>query len=153
MTYFEFRPDGRVVWTEEKVTLLRQLRDERLSCSAMGAALGTTRNAVIGKLHRLGLQAEGRKISMRPRAERRREQRAKAKALGTVNFAKQERQRAPHVDLRHIGAPASKKLGFLDLAGDQCHYPTGDGEFCGRPAVYPYCPFHWRLTHVPSRPR
>ena len=44
-------------WTDERVELLRKLWNEGLSASQVAAELGTgvTRNAVIGKIHRLGL--------------------------------------------------------------------------------------------------
>ena len=43
-------------WTDERVDLLRRLWDEGLSASQIAAQLGgVTRNAVIGKVHRLGL--------------------------------------------------------------------------------------------------
>ena len=44
-------------WTEDRVELLGRLWGEGLSASQIAAALGggVTRNAVIGKVHRLGL--------------------------------------------------------------------------------------------------
>ena len=44
------------MWTEERVELLRKLWAEGLSASQIAGRLGeVTRNAVIGKVHRLGL--------------------------------------------------------------------------------------------------
>lgn len=40
-------------WTTERVSTLRELRDARCSASEIGAAIGLTRNAVLGKLRRL----------------------------------------------------------------------------------------------------
>ena len=42
-------------WTDERVEHLKTLVAEGHSCSVIGAILGTTRNAVIGKANRLGL--------------------------------------------------------------------------------------------------
>ncbi len=43
-------------WTEERVALLRRLWEDGQSASKIAAQLGgVTRNAVIGKVHRLGL--------------------------------------------------------------------------------------------------
>jgi len=44
-------------WTDERVELLRKLWMDGLSASQIAAELanGITRNAVIGKVHRLGL--------------------------------------------------------------------------------------------------
>ncbi len=44
------------MWTEQRVADLRRLWAEGLSASQIARRLGnTTRNAVIGKVHRLGL--------------------------------------------------------------------------------------------------
>src|ERR1700741_3254516 len=42
-------------WTFERVELLKKFFDAGLSCSQIACQIGTTRNAVIGKMHRLGL--------------------------------------------------------------------------------------------------
>ena len=45
-------------WTYERIEKLKQLWDEGLTASRIAAELGeVTRNAVIGKAHRLGLSA------------------------------------------------------------------------------------------------
>ena len=56
-------------WTEERVELLKKLWVEGLSASQIAGRLGgVTRNAVIGKVHRLGLS--GRATSSRSSAPR-----------------------------------------------------------------------------------
>ena len=48
-------------WTDERVELLRKLWSEGHSASQIAAQLGSvTRNAVIGKVHRLKLSSRGR---------------------------------------------------------------------------------------------
>ena len=48
-------------WTDERVELLRKLWSEGLSASQIAAQLGgVSRNAVIGKVHRLKLSSRGR---------------------------------------------------------------------------------------------
>jgi hypothetical protein len=44
-----------MTWSEDKADQLRQLWGEGHSASKVGRTLGMTRNAVIGKVHRLGL--------------------------------------------------------------------------------------------------
>src|SRR3712207_3063070 len=47
-------------WTDERVERLKKLWQEGLSASQIAAELGgVTRNAVIGKVHRLGLSGRG----------------------------------------------------------------------------------------------
>ena len=48
-------PAASSVWTEERLTKLEQLWNEGIPITRIGAALGVTRNAVVGKVHRLGL--------------------------------------------------------------------------------------------------
>ena len=59
-------------WTDERVELLRKLWLEGLSASQIASELsnGITRNAVIGKVHRLGLSGRAKAPSQatpRPR--------------------------------------------------------------------------------------
>jgi len=42
-------------WTAERIEQLRSFVVTGLTCSQIAAEIGVTRNAVIGKIHRLGL--------------------------------------------------------------------------------------------------
>src|SRR5688572_11355172 len=57
-------------WTEERVELLKKLWMEGLSASQIAGVLGegVTRNAVIGKVHRLKLSGRAKPTSTAPRA-------------------------------------------------------------------------------------
>src|SRR5674476_385108 len=61
-------------WTDERVALLTKLWADGLSASQIAAELGgVTRNAVIGKVHRLGLSGRAKSpssASPRPRKAR-----------------------------------------------------------------------------------
>src|SRR5712672_3472721 len=64
-----------MMWTDERVELLKKLWTDGLSASQIAAELGgITRNAVIGKVHRLGLS--GRAKSPSSTAPRQRKARA-----------------------------------------------------------------------------
>lgn len=53
--------DATTTWTEERVERLKQLWQEGRSASHIAAELGgVSRNAVIGKVHRLGLSGRGK---------------------------------------------------------------------------------------------
>ena len=61
--------DAGATWTDERVELLKKLWTDGLSASQIAAELGNvTRNAVIGKVHRLGLsgRAKDAKPAARP---------------------------------------------------------------------------------------
>src|SRR5690606_16642364 len=61
--------EGNIMWTDERVELLKKLWAEGLSASQVAKQLGgVTRNAVIGKVHRLGLS--GRATPSRPARSR-----------------------------------------------------------------------------------
>ena len=64
-------------WTDERVELLKKLWSDGLSASQIAAQLGgVTRNAVIGKVHRLNLVGTGQagleRAHVRARCARRR---------------------------------------------------------------------------------
>lgn len=58
---------GSAEWTPERTAALIALWNEELSTSEIGRRLGITKNAVIGKVHRLGLQQ--RRPSPKPKEE------------------------------------------------------------------------------------
>lgn len=61
-------------WTPERTAALIALWDEELSTSEIGRRLGVTKNAVVGKVHRLGL------------AQRRPSPKSKAEAIHVLNL-------------------------------------------------------------------
>ena len=54
-------------WTPKRVSALIALWNEGLSTSEIGARLGVTKNAVVGKVHRLGLPKRGSPIKHKPK--------------------------------------------------------------------------------------
>ncbi|HEV7415806.1 MAG TPA: GcrA family cell cycle regulator, partial [Tianweitania sediminis] len=59
------------MWTDERVELLKKLWTEGLSASQIAAQLGSvSRNAVIGKVHRLKLSSRGRATAAAPAAKK-----------------------------------------------------------------------------------
>ena len=57
-----------MAWTDDRVEILKKLWAEGLSASQIARELGdVTRNAVIGKVHRLGLA--GRASPTKPKSE------------------------------------------------------------------------------------
>src|ERR1700731_5439529 len=74
-TYSPPHAEGRrMTWTDERVESLKKLWGEGLSASQIAAELGgITRNAVIGKVHRLGLSGRAKSpasTAPRPRQAR-----------------------------------------------------------------------------------
>ncbi|HUF57180.1 MAG TPA: GcrA family cell cycle regulator, partial [Thermohalobaculum sp.] len=58
-----------MAWTDERVETLKEMWNEGMSASQIAKALGgVTRNAVIGKVHRLGLSNRGASAGAAPPA-------------------------------------------------------------------------------------
>lgn len=75
-----------MAWTDERVEILKKLWAEGLSASQIAGRLGgVTRNAVIGKVHRLGLS--GRATTSRMKTHRPRSRMGGAKRMVRTRFA------------------------------------------------------------------
>jgi GcrA cell cycle regulator len=144
-------------WTDERVTLLRKLWAEGLSASQIAKQLGgVTRNAVIGKVHRLGLA--GRATPSRP--AKRPVRTARPRVMGPSAPRLRMPSSLPTVVIPELepmkfddGRPAT----VLTLSDTMCKYPIGDPTdpdfaFCGRASSSgPYCSDHARLAYQPSQ--
>src|SRR5215471_8138393 len=134
-------------WTEERVELLKRLWAEGLSASQIAARLGSvTRNAVIGKVHRLGLSGRAtssRSSSPRPRRTHvARTSRASSLLFGTRGNTALKPQFEAEPDLApaplaELVIPLNERASIMTLKEAMCRWPIGDpGEpefhFCGR---------------------
>ncbi len=148
-------------WSEERVALLRKLWAEGLSASQIAKQLGgVTRNAVIGKVHRLGLA--GRATPSRP--AKRPVRPARPRTLGpSAPRGLRPPSSVPLVvipDLEPVKFEDGKAASVLTLNESMCKYPIGDPTdadfaFCGRSSFdkHPYCQDHARLAYQPSQAR
>jgi GcrA cell cycle regulator len=159
-----------MAWTDERVELLKKLWAEGLSASQIAARLGgVTRNAVIGKVHRLGLSGRAtssRSSSPRPRRTHvPRAPRAPSLMYGTrgANALKaqfeMEAEPAP-MPLEELVIPLHERASIMTLKESMCHWPIGDpGEpdvhVCGRKSCgsVPYCEHHARMAYQPVQAR
>ena len=142
-------------WPEEKVERLKTLWDEGLECSVIGTLLGTTRNAIIGKVHRLGLA--GRKPRTKVRTKKSQVARSR---LGYLKRANKSNLRAAKRRYRvalkpsDIDPPLEERIQFSQLTNAVCRFPIGDPKhegfaYCGRKSSFgtPYCSDHHTFTH------
>jgi GcrA cell cycle regulator len=136
-------------WSETRVTTLSQLWRDGLSASQIAKQLGgVTRNAVIGKVHRLGLsgRAAASAPARAPRTATPRPTRPRRVALVAPAVRK------PPVRLpaqAHASAPEGPGLigDMAQLGAHLCKWPIGDPKspdfsFCGRQADGRYCGVH-----------
>ena len=160
-------------WNDERVELLKKLWTEGLSASQIASRIGgVTRNAVIGKVHRLGLS--GRATTSRMKTHRPRQRMANAKRpaapVAKPRFAPTGNPalRAlyqPEADfytpaVEEIVIPLAERKTIQTLVECSCRWPIGDPQmadfhFCGKNKVpgLPYCEFHARRAFQPPQPR
>ncbi|UYN99273.1 MAG: GcrA cell cycle regulator [Devosia sp.] len=141
-------------WTDERVELLKKLWAEGLSASQIAAELGegVTRNAVIGKVHRLKLSARAKPTNTAPRARpaaRPAQRRVASPSGGMGHISAKPRPASmprpqvmgatalaasPDMEAELYVAPASaelfipedKRLNLLQLNEHTCKWPIGD---------------------------
>jgi GcrA cell cycle regulator len=162
-------------WTDERVELLKKLWADGLSASQIATKLGeVTRNAVIGKVHRLGLAGRAttsRIRTARPRANvalfPARSAQVQYRTFGNVALKVAEqplvRKSATVIPLRALPdlepAPTGRTT-LVDLKESMCHWPIGDPmedgfHFCGRRKGFgvPYCEHHAAIAYNPAARR
>lgn len=165
-------------WTDERVELLKKLWAEGLSASQIAAQLGgVSRNAVIGKVHRLKLSSRARAKSPSPRPKKTGKPAsggagrtsAPAPRMVTTSIgatalkAEYIEDAMPDVIARPLVGlemPEPRKLALTELTERTCKWPIGDPLsedffFCGNdPAeTGPYCAYHSRLAFQPASER
>ncbi len=117
-------------WTEERIDRLGKLWQEGSSTAAIGKLLGISKNAVVGKVHRLKLKGRPSPISGGSRSP-------------------QPKQKAP-----------PRIYTMEDLSSQTCRWPSGDPQhedfqFCGRPPTpgKPYCAKHCDAGYATAKPK
>ena len=157
-----------LTWSDERVEQLKKLWEAGLSASQIAAELGNaTRNAVIGKVHRLGLS--GRAKSPAAGAPRQRKPRPTQHVMRVSRPVSRGNTALAHafeVELEPDPiafdnvVPMSQRLSLSQLNEATCHWPIGDPGssdffFCGGKALpgLPYCAYHSRVAYQPAADR
>ena len=172
---------AKLSWTEDRVELLKKLWTEGLSASQIAGRLGSgvTRNAVIGKVHRLNLSGRAQQPrATQPRAPRKQREPSLAGArpagmpsMPTAGNTAMKPMLRADVQPRQAALPEPQPVRLIDLAkggrvtilhlsDKTCKWPIGDPgseEFCfcghGPRASSPYCEYHARLAYQPPQDR
>lgn len=166
-------------WTDERVELLKKLWSDGLSASQIAAELGNvTRNAVIGKVHRLGLSGRAKSAAQpatpRNAAPRKAPTRSPSHPMGNPAAAirgahalapsalpetevETAQQPLPSED---VVIPFSERVTIMELREYMCRWPMGDPttpefRFCGARSQtgMPYCGYHARIAYQPAADR
>jgi GcrA cell cycle regulator len=172
----------KLPWTDERVELLKKMWAEGLSASQIAAKLagGVTRNAVIGKVHRMGLSGRVTRTRVStPRTRKTREPSHPGRpahagnadtgspvarsigntALKPLPAAKPEPLLEP-VPIRAADIPIGERVTILMLSDKTCRWPIGDPShedfcFCGKTPKegMPYCAGHAAIAYQPHSDR
>jgi GcrA cell cycle regulator len=158
-----------LTWSDDRVEQLKKLWEAGLSASQIAAELGNvTRNAVIGKVHRLGLSGRAKSpatAAPRPRKAPRPAQQmmrvARPVSRGNTALAHVfEVEVEPDPVTFDNVVPISQRRSLLELNEATCHWPVGDPAspdffFCGGKALngLPYCAQHSRVAYQPAADR
>ncbi|MDD9909092.1 MAG: GcrA cell cycle regulator [Ahrensia sp.] len=149
-----------MAWTDERVARLIKLWKEGLSASQIAKDLGdVTRNAVIGKLHRMGHSGRDKPAAksggVAPRRKTSSATRSKSVGGGSATYAraasartttqtvgnaalKMELDAEAEVEIEieerrveDVVVPISLKLSLMELTENTCKWPTGDPTLPG----------------------
>jgi len=169
-------------WTEERGERLKNLWAEGLSASQIAVQLGgTSRNAVIGKVHRLKLSGRSRTAPGPARQRKARDAASSQRDTHGRDAASQGKNATPVVgatalqpeaaveavavpaavqERAAVVVPISRRLALTELTERTCKWPIGDPlsedfHFCGNDAgdSGPYCAYHARLAFQPVERR
>ncbi len=115
-----------MTWTTEKIKQLKKLWSKGKSTVEIGRELGISKNAVVGKVHRLELNARPSPI--------------KKEAVKKPVKKKEVKQ---------------GNVSLMDLKMNSCRWPIGDPKdadfhFCGKDTVTgkPYCSEHCKIAYT-----
>ncbi|MDO7735793.1 MAG: GcrA cell cycle regulator, partial [Planktomarina temperata] len=98
-------------WTDERVEVLKKMWGEGQSASVIAKELGgVTRNAVIGKVHRLGLSNRVTSTTAKPAAKEKAKTQAKAKPAAPTTPAAPPQPAAPAPETMRVTPPAVRKI-------------------------------------------
>ena len=139
-------------WNDDNVARLRELWDQGLPTAQIGKLLGFTKNAVVGKAHRIGL--ERRPSPIRRSAAKPDRKKARSPITPKLNFeaTKEETKKTTQVQKNF---PLVVKNLISNNVSRGCEWPDGhpdesDFQFCGKERFEdkPYCLDHCAVAYV-----
>ncbi len=169
-----------MTWTDERIEILKKLWADGLSASQIATELGgVTRNAVIGKVHRLGLSGRTKgAASTAPRVRKpvvtnSRPSNSRVVQQSSVSYASRGNAALKPIMIAETALVAlqeqriedvvvvmSRRVSIMELREDMCKWPLGDPMsadfvYCGAdsPQGAVYCACHSRMAYQPRQDR
>lgn len=160
-------------WTDERVERLKRLWAEGMSASRIATEIGgVSRNAVIGKVHRLGLAGRAKGAEAEPPRPRKvgsaegaaaapcREEIAMGPDQGKAPIADGVEAALPAPVREEVAVARSERVTIMELREAMCRWPLGDPtspefRFCGNRSItgLPYCSHHAQVAYQPVTDR
>ncbi len=158
-------------WTDKKIEKLKKLWEKGLSTAEIGKKLDFSKNAIVGKVHRLGLSNRGSPIKTNkdknPKPSTKTEnvlpKKASVKKETVIeNTEKKEILSIPNESIRISKISLKNKkstsgVSLLELTSDLCCWPIDDinsdnFHFCGKKVFKnkPYCLEHCAIAYTTS---
>ena len=139
-------------WDETNVARLRELWDQGLPTAQIGKLLGFTKNAVVGKAHRIGLERRPspiRRTTVKPDRKK-----ARSPIIPKLNFESNSEEIKETPKQQDKFQPVVKNL-ITNNTKRGCEWPEGhpdesDFKFCGKERFEdkPYCLEHCAVAYV-----
>ena len=153
-------------WSDESVEQLRQMWAEGLTANEIAKKLGVTKNAIVGKVHRLCLKARPSPIKSKG-AEETEENIVAVEVVETVveEAPVEVIEEEPEIIEEPQVQPETKvckteNIKLVDLDSHTCRWPLGDPRdddfcFCGKKvkAGQTYCDEHSAMAYVKATKR
>ena len=139
-------------WNDDNVGRLKELWDQGLPTAQIGKLLGFTKNAVVGKAHRIGL--ERRPSPIRRTAVKPDRKKARSPIMPKLNFEKSSDINENTITEVKIFQPKTKNA-LTTSSQRGCEWPEGHPDesefhFCNKERFEekPYCLDHCALAYV-----
>ena len=139
-------------WNDDNVARLKELWDQGLPTAQIGKLLDFTKNAVVGKAHRIGL--ERRPSPIRRTAAKPDRKKARSPIMPILNFESKNAEVIETPSIPQNFHPSVKNI-FSSITKRGCEWPVGHPEevefhFCNEERFEdkPYCINHCAVAYI-----